>query len=55
MAKTLWDRVMADVAAFYPSRTEDFQALMKTLGDDTAEPDALVAAVVRMLELWSEC
>jgi Sir2- and TIR-associating SLOG family len=33
MAKQLWDRVMADLAAYYPQRTDEFKPLLDTLGN----------------------
>lgn len=54
MAKQLWDTVMADPAAYYPKDTEAFKALLAALGDPATETQALVDAIVAMLELWAK-
>jgi hypothetical protein len=53
MAQELWEKVMADPAAYYPNRTEEFRKALVTLGDGEAEPPALIEAVVRILDLWA--
>jgi hypothetical protein len=54
MAKQLWDRVMADLAAYYPKRTDEFKPLLDTLGNADAEASTLIDAIVRTLDLWSQ-
>lgn len=54
MARQLWDKVMADLAAYYPKDTDRFKPLLDILGDATAEPKALVDAIVAVLELWAK-
>lgn len=53
MAKQLWDKVMADPAAYYPKETQAFIPLLRVLGDPATETGALVDAIVAMLELWA--
>ncbi|MGZ9034095.1 MAG: SIR2 family protein, partial [Rhodospirillales bacterium] len=53
MAKQLWDKVMADPAAYYPKDTGKFKELLDILGNSKAEPEALINAVVAMLALWA--
>ena len=54
MAGELWNKVMADLAAYYPKRTADFQPLLASLGNADAEPSLLINAVIRILDLWSQ-
>jgi Sir2- and TIR-associating SLOG family/SIR2-like domain len=54
MAGELWNKVMADLAAYYPNRTADFQPLLASLGNADAEPSLLIEAVIRIIELWSQ-
>jgi hypothetical protein len=55
MAKELWDKVMGDVGAYYPKRTDEFRPLLETLGKPDAEPEALIKAVTATLDLWARC
>ena len=55
MAKELWDRVMGDLGAYYPNRTEEFRPLLETLGKPDAEPEALINGIIATLELWAQC
>ena len=54
MAKQLWDRVMGDLAACYPNRTDEFKPLLDTLGNPDADPGTLINAIVHILDLWSQ-
>jgi Sir2- and TIR-associating SLOG family/SIR2-like domain len=54
MAGELWNKVMADLAGYYPTRTEEFKPMLETLGDANAEPAVLIDAVIRILDLWSQ-
>lgn len=54
MAKQLWDKVMADPAAYYPRDTGKYKELLGILGDPKAEPQALIDAVLAMLTLWGK-
>lgn len=54
IAKELWDKVMADLAAYYPRDTARYKELLDILGDPKAEPQALIDAVVAMLALWGK-
>lgn len=54
MAKQLWDKVMADPAAYYPKETGKFKELLDILGNSKAEPEALINAIVAILALWAK-
>lgn len=54
MAKELWDRIMADPAAYYPRDTGTYKQLLDILGNPKAEPQALIDAVLAMLTLWGK-
>jgi Sir2- and TIR-associating SLOG family/SIR2-like domain len=53
VAEELWQRMMADLAAYYPDDTESFRTALLALGDKNAEPPVLIEAVVTILELWA--
>jgi Sir2- and TIR-associating SLOG family len=54
MAEELWNKVMADLPAYYSKRTAEFQPLLETLGNADAEPTLLIDAIIRTLDLWSQ-
>lgn len=54
VAKDLWERVMAEIDKAYPKRTAEFKPLLQTLGQSDVEPEALIAVIVRILELWGQ-
>ncbi len=54
MAKELWNKVMGDVGAYYPKRTDEFRPLLETLGKPDAEPDVLINTIIATLDLWAQ-
>ena len=54
VARDLWERVMDDIDKAYPKRTDEFKPLLQTLGQPDLEPEALIAVIVRILELWAQ-
>ena len=51
VAGELWNKVMADLPAYYPNRTADFQPLLASLGNADVEPTLLIDAVIRIIDL----
>ena len=45
---------MDDIDKAYPKRTDEFKPLLQTLGQPDLEPEALIAVIVRILELWAQ-
>lgn len=54
VAQELWKQVMENIDTFYPRRTAEFKPLLQTLGQADVEPEALIAVIVRILELWGQ-
>jgi hypothetical protein len=54
VARELWEKMMADLATYYPQRTDAFRAQFEVLGKADAAPEALTDAVVQILDLWSQ-
>jgi hypothetical protein len=55
MAQELWNKVMSDLGAYYPKRTDEFRPLLETLGKPDAEPEVLIDAIIATLNLWAQC
>lgn len=55
MAKELWNKVMGDLGAYYPKRTDEFRPLLEVLGKPDAEPEVLIDTIVATLDLWAQC
>lgn len=54
VAHDLWKQVMENIDELYPQRTAEFKPLLQTLGQADVEPEALIAVIVRILELWAQ-
>ncbi|MFO1155441.1 MAG: hypothetical protein U1E43_01080 [Rhodospirillales bacterium] len=43
-----------EVDAIYGKRAAEFKPLLQTLGQPDVEPEALIAVIIRILELWAQ-
>ncbi len=55
VAEELFKQVVADFERYFPNAPSSFRSTFETLGDKTANPDTVIASVLRLCELIQQC